>query len=105
MNKLLSLLLAASLLTACNSKPSNETAVEAPTAEVADSARIQQPSDEVSRPSTEGGTGDEMNLGKQNNSQQASGSTTYVCPMNCEGSQSNKPGKCPNCGMDLEKKS
>ncbi|WP_303309775.1 heavy metal-binding domain-containing protein [Hymenobacter sp. BT730] len=26
----------------------------------------------------------------------------YVCPMNCEGSASNKPGKCPVCGMDLE---
>ena len=26
----------------------------------------------------------------------------YVCPMNCEGSASDKPGKCPVCGMDLE---
>ncbi|HEX5002995.1 MAG TPA: heavy metal-binding domain-containing protein [Bacteroidia bacterium] len=25
----------------------------------------------------------------------------YVCPMNCEGSGSNQPGKCPVCGMDL----
>ncbi|MEE9215282.1 MAG: heavy metal-binding domain-containing protein [Thermodesulfobacteriota bacterium] len=25
----------------------------------------------------------------------------YTCPMNCEGSQGNKPGKCPVCGMDL----
>lgn len=29
----------------------------------------------------------------------------YECPMGCEGSQSAKPGKCPVCGMDLEKKS
>ncbi|UOQ79019.1 hypothetical protein MUN84_11120 [Hymenobacter sp. 5516J-16] len=26
----------------------------------------------------------------------------YLCPMGCEGSASNKPGKCPVCGMDLE---
>ncbi|WP_177204794.1 DUF305 domain-containing protein [Hymenobacter arizonensis] len=28
----------------------------------------------------------------------------YECPMNCEGSKSDKPGKCPVCGMNLEKK-
>lgn len=27
----------------------------------------------------------------------------YICPMGCEGSASDKPGKCPECGMDLEK--
>jgi hypothetical protein len=96
MNKLFALLLAASLLTACNSKPTNEAATpEAPTAATADSAKIEQPTDEVSRPSTEGGTGDQTNTG----------STTYVCPMGCEGSTSSKPGKCPVCAMDLEKKS
>ncbi|WP_157530840.1 heavy metal-binding domain-containing protein [Hymenobacter norwichensis] len=26
----------------------------------------------------------------------------YVCPMGCEGSASNSPGKCPVCEMDLE---
>lgn len=29
----------------------------------------------------------------------------YVCPMNCAGSESTQPGKCPVCKMDLEKKS
>lgn len=29
--------------------------------------------------------------------------TAYRCPMRCEGSESNKPGKCPVCGMDLER--
>ncbi|PJJ59761.1 heavy metal-binding domain-containing protein [Hymenobacter chitinivorans] len=29
----------------------------------------------------------------------------YECPMGCEGSQSPKPGKCPVCEMELEKKS
>lgn len=24
----------------------------------------------------------------------------YVCPMHCTGSGSDKPGTCPNCGMD-----
>ena len=28
----------------------------------------------------------------------------YVCPMGCAGSESTKPGKCPVCGMELEKK-
>jgi hypothetical protein len=28
----------------------------------------------------------------------------YECPMQCEGSASDKPGKCPMCGMELEKK-
>ncbi|GAB2959267.1 hypothetical protein GCM10027048_28260 [Hymenobacter coalescens] len=95
-NKLFSLLLAASLLTACNSKPTNEAAQpEAPTTATADSAVIQQPTDEVARPGTEGGTGDQTNTG----------STTYVCPMGCEGSASQQPGKCPVCHMALEKKS
>ncbi|SHL64697.1 heavy metal-binding domain-containing protein [Hymenobacter psychrotolerans] len=26
----------------------------------------------------------------------------YVCPMNCEGSASDKPGKCPVCEMALQ---
>ncbi|MDO7851742.1 heavy metal-binding domain-containing protein [Hymenobacter convexus] len=29
----------------------------------------------------------------------------YECPMGCAGSQSNKPGKCPTCEMELVKKS
>lgn len=29
------------------------------------------------------------------------GEHIYTCPMGCEGGQSNKPGKCPKCGMDL----
>lgn len=29
----------------------------------------------------------------------------YICPMKCEGSASDKPGKCPVCGMDLVKNS
>jgi len=27
----------------------------------------------------------------------------YRCPMGCEGSESSKPGKCPVCGMELER--
>ncbi|MDQ3291230.1 MAG: hypothetical protein M3Q05_08070 [Bacteroidota bacterium] len=27
----------------------------------------------------------------------------YICPMKCEGSASNTPGKCPVCTMDLVK--
>ena len=32
-----------------------------------------------------------------------SAAAVYVCPMN-DGGQSDAPGKCPKCGMDLEKK-
>lgn len=28
----------------------------------------------------------------------------YECPMKCEGGTSHQEGKCPKCGMDLEKK-
>jgi hypothetical protein len=34
---------------------------------------------------------------------QASQQLAYICPMACAGSASDKPGKCPVCGMDLEK--
>lgn len=27
----------------------------------------------------------------------------YVCPMGCAGSESDKPGNCPKCGMKLKK--
>lgn len=29
--------------------------------------------------------------------------STYICPMACEGSGSEEPGKCPVCGMDYVK--
>jgi uncharacterized paraquat-inducible protein A len=32
----------------------------------------------------------------------ASQQLAYICPMACEGSASNAPGKCPVCGMDLQ---
>ena len=28
--------------------------------------------------------------------------SAYICPMNCQGSGSDKPGVCPVCGMDYE---
>lgn len=33
----------------------------------------------------------------------ASEQMAYICPMECEGSASMQPGKCPVCGMDLVK--
>ncbi|NOT36193.1 MAG: hypothetical protein HOP11_02315 [Saprospiraceae bacterium] len=30
--------------------------------------------------------------------------SAYICPMHCKGSGSDKPGTCPVCGMDYEKK-
>lgn len=29
--------------------------------------------------------------------------SAYICPMHCPGSGSDKPGKCPKCGMDYVK--
>ena len=29
--------------------------------------------------------------------------SAYVCTMHCEGSGSDKPGKCPVCGMEYQK--
>ena len=31
----------------------------------------------------------------------ATAGMAYICPMKCEGSGSDKPGKCKVCGMDL----
>lgn len=28
--------------------------------------------------------------------------SAYVCPMHCEGSGSDEPGKCPVCGMEYQ---
>lgn len=33
--------------------------------------------------------------------QPADASAKYVCPMNCPGSASDKPGNCSKCGMKL----
>jgi hypothetical protein len=37
------------------------------------------------------------------NSAEATATLAYICPMECEGSASNEPGKCPVCSMDLVK--
>ena len=29
--------------------------------------------------------------------------SAYICPMHCKDSGSDKPGKCPACGMDYKK--
>lgn len=29
--------------------------------------------------------------------------SAYICPMHCDGSGSNQPGKCPVCGMTYKK--
>jgi len=37
------------------------------------------------------------------NASEAPAQSAYICPMQCEGSASNEPGKCPVCSMDLVK--
>ncbi len=39
----------------------------------------------------------------KSNSHENMGTATYACPMHPEVT-SDKPGKCPKCGMDLVKK-
>lgn len=36
--------------------------------------------------------------------QSTSPAAQYVCPMSCQDSQSEKPGKCPTCKMELVEK-
>ena len=40
----------------------------------------------------------------KNEGKMKTSAAVYECPMGCEGSRSNKPGKCPTCEMDLVKK-
>ncbi|PJJ54943.1 DUF305 domain-containing protein [Hymenobacter chitinivorans] len=40
----------------------------------------------------------------KNGGKMSGSAAVYECPMGCEGSRSNKPGKCPTCEMTLEKK-
>jgi len=32
------------------------------------------------------------------------GAGKYICPMGCPGGVSDKPGKCPKCGMNMTEK-
>lgn len=70
----LSLFAAVALLTAsCNSQPA--------TTEAAATEATAAPADSLAVPTA---------------------AAAYICPMKCEGSVSDKPGKCPVCEMALE---
>ncbi|AII52077.1 hypothetical protein N008_08805 [Hymenobacter sp. APR13] len=62
-------------LTGCDSKPATEAGAATPAASVA------APADSLVAPAA---------------------AAAYICPMKCEGSASDKPGKCPVCEMALE---
>ncbi|WP_426489882.1 heavy metal-binding domain-containing protein [Hymenobacter sp. 102] len=68
-----SLLVAALGLTGCESKPAAQEAATTPT--------LAAPADSAATPVA---------------------TAAYICPMGCKGSESDKPGKCPVCGMELE---
>ncbi len=40
---------------------------------------------------------------QKNDTAKTAQAAAYICPMHCEGSESNEPGKCKVCGMDLVK--
>ena len=50
-----------------------------------------------------GGATQEPKKETEGEKKDSSAQSAYVCPMNCEGSASNEPGKCIVCGMDLVK--
>jgi hypothetical protein len=54
-----------------------------------------------SRPATVG-TPDAARAAPADSATTPAVAATYVCPMACEGSASDKPGKCPVCEMELE---
>jgi Heavy metal binding domain len=66
------LVLLAASLTGCESRPTTTNAVAPPAATIS--------ADSTAVPTA----------------------AAYICPMSCEGSASNKPGKCPVCDMTLE---
>lgn len=43
------------------------------------------------------------NSGQKDTESNLTAEMAYACPMRCEGSGSNEPGKCSVCGMDLIK--
>jgi len=55
--------------------------------------------------------GDHSHDGEQTEQQDAAAphgegpeyTSAYICPMHCEGSGSDEPGQCPECGMDYVK--
>ena len=47
-----------------------------------------------------GGTNTDNGAGEKQGPEYTS---AYICPMHCEGSGSEEPGKCPKCGMDYVK--
>ncbi|GGG39121.1 heavy metal-binding domain-containing protein [Hymenobacter glacieicola] len=67
------LLTAGALLASCQSKPAEQAAATA--------APNPAPTDSTALPVA---------------------TAAYLCPMGCEGSASDKPGKCPVCEMQLE---
>ncbi|MCA8832509.1 heavy metal-binding domain-containing protein [Hymenobacter pini] len=68
-----SLLVATLCLTGCESKPAAQEAATTPA--------VAAPADSAAAPFA---------------------TAAYICPMGCKGSESDKPGKCPVCEMELE---
>lgn len=46
-----------------------------------------------------GGNSNEAKSASETTEQGKEYTSAYICPMHCEGSGSEEPGKCPVCGM------
>jgi hypothetical protein len=55
-----------------------------------------------SQPTTEVGTASPATAAPADSLAVPTAAAAYSCPMKCEGSASDKPGKCPVCGMTLQ---
>ncbi|WBA41048.1 heavy metal-binding domain-containing protein [Hymenobacter canadensis] len=55
-----------------------------------------------SQPATEAGAASQATTAPADSLAVPTAAAAYICPMKCEGSASDKPGKCPVCEMALE---
>ena len=61
--------------------------------------------DEAARPvQKKSGSDPAASPAKKENGKETAAAGKYICPMGCPGGISDKPGKCPKCGMSMTKK-
>ena len=103
MNKILIVIVAALMIFSCNNNEKNATQ----NVSKSDSAVSQVKVIKIKTDSIETHVIVDTNMPKYTSQQKADSlsdydyTAPYICPNHCPGSGSDKPGKCPVCGMDL----